>query len=103
MADAYLQVIAHYHANPGNGDRLVELLAELATATRTEPQNLYYEFFRAPSDPDHFVILEKYRDAGGLAAHRDTEHFQQIGFQKIIPLLARREVTSHMVCEGDKP
>lgn len=72
MADAYLHVIAHYHASPGNSHRIVELLEELATATRTEPKNLYYEFFRAPSDPDHFVILEKYSDADGLAARRET-------------------------------
>ncbi|MDI9654701.1 antibiotic biosynthesis monooxygenase, partial [Burkholderia cenocepacia] len=34
MNEPYLQVIAHYFAKPGNGDRVVELLAELAPATR---------------------------------------------------------------------
>jgi len=43
------------------------------------------------------VILEKYRDANGLTAHRETEHFQRLGFGTIIPLLERREVSSHMV------
>lgn len=97
MADAYLQVIAHYYAKPGNGDALVAPLTELAAATRTEPANLYYEFFRSPLDPDHFVILEEYSDANGLTAHRETEHFQRLGFGTIIPLLDRREVSSHMV------
>ena len=97
MADAYLQVIAHYFAKPGNGDALVAPLTELAAATRTEPSNLYYEFFRSPLDPDHFVIMEEYRDANGLTAHRETEHFQRLGFGTIIPLLERREVSSHMV------
>ncbi|MFM0207002.1 putative quinol monooxygenase [Paraburkholderia sediminicola] len=100
MANAYLQVIAHYFAKPGNGDAIVKPLTELAAATRTEPKNLYYEFFRSPVDPDHFVILEKYSDADGLAVHRDTPHFQSLGFGTIIPLLDRREVTSHMV-SGD--
>ncbi|WGS52227.1 antibiotic biosynthesis monooxygenase [Paraburkholderia sp. D15] len=100
MAQAYLQVIAHYFAQPGNGDALVRPLTELAAATRGEPKNLYYEFFRSPLDPDHFVILEKYSDANGLAEHRETEHFQRLGFGTIIPLLDRREVTSHMV-QGD--
>ncbi|CAB3726444.1 putative quinol monooxygenase [Paraburkholderia rhynchosiae] len=100
MANAYLQVIAHYYATRGNGDALVKPLTELAAATRAEPKNLYYEFFRSPLEPDHFVILEQYSDAGGLAEHRDTEHFQRLGFGTIIPLLERREVSSHMV-SGD--
>ncbi|SIT41658.1 Antibiotic biosynthesis monooxygenase [Paraburkholderia ribeironis] len=97
MADVYLQVIAHYFAKPGNGDALVKPLTELAAATRAEPSNLDYEFFRSPLDPDHFVILEQYSHAEGLAAHRETEHFQRIGVGIVIPLLARREVSSHLV------
>ncbi|MEC5404202.1 putative quinol monooxygenase [Paraburkholderia sp. MPAMCS5] len=100
MANAYLQVIAHYFAKPGTGDALVKALTKLAAATRAEPKNLYYEFFRSPLEPDHFVILEQYSDAGGLAEHRDTEHFQRLGLGVIIPLLERREVSSHMV-SGD--
>lgn len=100
MAKAYLQVIAHFFAKPGNGDAIVEPLMELAAATRTEPKNLYYEFFRSPADADHFVILEQYSDESGLADHRETPHFQRLGFGTIIPLLDRREVTSHMVA-GD--
>lgn len=97
MAHAYLQVIANYFARPGNGDALIAPLTELAAATRAEPKNLYYEFFRSPLNPDHFVILEQYSDADGLSEHRDTEHFQRLGFGTIIPLLDRREVSSHMV------
>ncbi|WP_345815853.1 putative quinol monooxygenase [Paraburkholderia sp. PREW-6R] len=97
MAVAYLQVIAHYFAKPGNGDAVLKPLTELADATRNEPKNLYYDFFRSPLDPDHFVILEQYSDADGLAEHRETEHFQRLGFGTIIPLLDRREVSSHMV------
>lgn len=97
MADAYLQVIAHYHAKTGNGEKILAPLDELARATRTEPQNLYYEYFRSPRDPDHFVILERYRTAGGLDVHRNTPHFQRLGVGTIIPLLDRREVTSYMV------
>jgi quinol monooxygenase YgiN len=97
MAQTYLQVIAHYFAKPGNGDAVLKPLTELAAATRGEPKNLYYEFFRSPLDPDHFVILEQYSDADGLALHRETEHFQRLGFGTIIPLLDRREVSSYSV------
>lgn len=37
MNEPYLQVIAHYFAKPGNGERVIELLAQLAPPTRAEP------------------------------------------------------------------
>ena len=101
MSSTYLQVIAHYHAQLGKGDQVCQLLAGLAEATRTEPKNLSYAYFRSPVDPEHFVILEQYSDRSGLDEHRGTPHFQDIGFGKIIPLLARREVSSYMV-PGDE-
>lgn len=97
MSNSYLQVIAHYYAQPGNADKVCLLLADLAEATRTEPKNLSYEYFRSPVEPDHFVILEQYSDASGLDEHRSTAHFQNIGFGQVIPLLARRDVSSYMV------
>lgn len=97
MSHTYFQVIAHYHSYPGNQDQVNELLAQLAEHTRSEPANLYYEYFQSTVDPHHFVILEKYKDASGLDAHRDTPHFQSIGVGKIIPLLSRREVESYTV------
>ncbi|MET3821197.1 MULTISPECIES: putative quinol monooxygenase [Burkholderia] len=97
MNEPYLQVIAHFFAKPGNGDRVIELLAELAPLTRAEPKNLDYAYFRSPVEPDHIVILERYREADGLDVHRETPHFQRIGVGAIIPLLDRRDVTSYMV------
>lgn len=94
---SYLQVIAHYHVQPGNADKVCLLLAGLAEATRTEPKNLSYEYFRLPVEPHHYVILERYSDASGLDEHRSTAHFQNIGLGQIIPLLARRDVSSYMV------
>lgn len=96
-ATPYLQVIAHYHAKPGLGDQVSELLGQLTEATRQEAANLSYEFFRSPQDPDRFVILEQYADAAGLDAHRASEHFQRLGFGTIIPMLVSRTVTSAMV------
>lgn len=97
MTAPYFQVIAHYHAQQGQQDQVRALLAELAQASRTEAANLSYAFFVSPEDACHFVILERYTDAAGFDAHRNSEHFQRIGFGQIIPLLERREVSSHMV------
>ncbi|AOJ34654.1 putative quinol monooxygenase [Burkholderia metallica] len=97
MNEPYLQVIAHFYAKPGNGDRVLELLAELAPATRDEPKNLDYAYFRSAENPDHIVILERYSTEDGLDVHRETPHFQRIGIGAIMPLLDRRDVTRYMV------
>ncbi len=94
LPSRYLQVMAYYHAQPGMGDRVSELLGELTTATRQEPKNLGYEFYRSPQDPDRFVILERYTDASGLDDHRASAHFQRLGFGTIIPMLVSRRVES---------
>lgn len=96
---AYLQVIAHYFAKPETADRVAELLEQLGKASRLEPDNLYYEWFRSAGNPQHFVILEKYKSADGLERHRQTGHFQKIGVGQIIPLLDRREVESYRVTQ----
>lgn len=97
---SYLQVIAHYHVKPGLGDQVGALLAELTAATRGEPKNLAYDFYRSPRDPDRYVILEQYTDASGLDEHRASAHFQRLGFGTIIPMLVSREVTSYVVRVG---
>ncbi|OWQ44004.1 hypothetical protein CDL60_27540 [Roseateles noduli] len=98
--DSFLQVIAHYHVKPGLGDQVGALLVELTAATRREPKNLAYAFYRSPQDPDRYVILEQYTDASGLDDHRASEHFQRLGFGTIIPMLVSREVTSYVVRTG---
>lgn len=97
VSGSFLQVIAHYHVKPGLGDQVGALLVELTAATRREPKNLAYAFYRSPQDPDRYVILEQYTDPSGLDEHRASEHFQRLGFGTIIPMLVSREVTSYVV------
>lgn len=95
MTEPYFQVIAHYYAKPHETEAVAGLLGQLATASRQEPANLSYEFFQNVNDPAHFVILERYTDAAGFAAHREYEHFKTIGFDQIIPRLENRVVESY--------
>lgn len=92
MSTDFYQVIARYYPLAGETETVLALLAELTAASRTEPANISYEFFRGVENPDEIVIIESYTDAAGFAAHRDTEHFQQIGVGRIIPLLENRVV-----------
>lgn len=85
-------VIAHYRARSGTADEVAELLPKLAEASRREPGNLSYSITRDLEDPHMFVILETYGEASDFAAHRNSEHFKEIGLSTIIPLLEDRKV-----------
>ena len=95
MSSKYFQVIAHYFPQPDEVQNVLGLLSGLAAASRTEEANLSYEFFRGEEDPVHIVILERYTDAAGFAAHREYDHFKTIGLGQIIPKLASRRVESY--------
>lgn len=92
MTTPQFQVIARYFPQAGQTEAVLALLGELAASSRTEPANRAYDFYRGVTNPDEIVILERYDDEAGFAAHRDSEHFQRIGVGRIIPLLADRVV-----------
>jgi quinol monooxygenase YgiN len=95
-----LQVIAHYYTLVDQTERVAQALQSLAEATRHEPDNISYQFFQSRENPQHFVILERYRSESGLDAHRATQHFQEIGIGIIAPLLERKEVESFLVANN---
>lgn len=95
MTTPYHQVIAHYYVSEGSLDQVLSLLDELTAASRTEPANLGYDYYCSRENPNHIVILERYTDADGFAAHRTSEHFQRIGAGQIIPLLDNRVIEEY--------
>ncbi len=97
MTKPILQVIAHYYAKPETKVQVERLLHELAAHTRKEPKNISYQVFRSIEQDERFLILEEYSDATGIDEHRETEHFQNIGVKKIIPMLEKRVVQSNMI------
>lgn len=101
MGNQQLQVIAHYYTRPDEVENVATALHALAAATRQETDNLSYAFSQSLEDRRHFVILERYRHAGGLDAHRATPHFQHLGLEVIAPLLDKKEVQSFLIPQTD--
>ncbi len=90
MSDSFFQVIARYQPRDGQLETVLELLAELTTATRAEPGCISFEYFRSVENPGEIVIVERFVDEAGFAAHRFAEHFTRIGVEQIVPLLEAR-------------
>lgn len=74
---------------------VIKLLGELATASRREPANISYDYYRQVDADNEVLIVEKYRSAAGFEAHRESEHFQRIGVHNIIDRLDHREVETY--------
>nr|WP_231700788.1 antibiotic biosynthesis monooxygenase family protein [Arthrobacter sp. zg-Y750] len=82
-----------YTVKPGSENEVLAQVRLLAEASRNEDGNLRYEYFRGVEDPLKVVILESYRTAADFDAHRASDHFEQIGVGRIIPLLQERTVS----------
>jgi quinol monooxygenase YgiN len=77
------------------GDRLGEVLghvAELRRSSLAEPGCLGYEVFNGMHEPATVLLLEHYRDDAALDAHRQSAHYQALVVERILPLLAGRQV-----------
>lgn len=78
-------VVAHYGTKPGATDEVLAPLTGLAEATRKEPGNISYDFYRGVQDPAQVVILESYHDAEDFDQHRESQHFVELAPGKSFP------------------
>lgn len=90
-ADA-ITVAARWQVAEGHLDEVLALVAQLAPASLAEPGCLGYEVYRGVDAPDSLLLLERYRDAQALEAHRLSPHYQDLVAGRILPLLAARRV-----------
>jgi quinol monooxygenase YgiN len=69
-------VFASFAPQDGNVDAVREILLGMRASTRQEPGCEQYDLFSAETDGrPSFHLIERYRDADALQAHRDTEHY----------------------------
>jgi len=62
--------IAHLKVRPENGTAFEALMTHVRDMTRRhEPGVTYYDFGKSVDEPDTYVVIEIYRDAGAHAAH----------------------------------
>jgi quinol monooxygenase YgiN len=71
---------------------VLALLPAVREKTLAEPGCLGYEVFQSVNEPTRLLLVEHYRDAAAVEAHRATSHYQQLVVGRIIPLLQERKV-----------
>ena len=89
---SYVLVVADVSSSPEDAAEFGRALQELAQACRQEPGCLSYDVFHSIERPERYVSIEKYADATAFTAHRDSDHFREIGLARVMPLVVARDV-----------
>ncbi len=71
-------VFVRFEPNPGREAQVEEILHGMVPSTRGEPGCLVYDLFEGAdaSGARRFYLIEKYRDADAIQAHRETAHYK---------------------------
>ena len=56
-------------------DAFPSLVEEFTTATRAEPGNISFDWYRSADDPNLWVLIEVFRDRASGDAHVASAHF----------------------------
>lgn len=86
-------IFAKWQVKASGINKVLELLPELVKKSTNEEGNLSYKIFRNGTDTNTLILMESYRDEASIALHKNSDHYQQIVVQHIVPLLENREVT----------
>lgn len=57
-------------------DEWPTLAAEFTAATRAEPGNICFDWYRSVDDPDVYLLVEMFRDRAAADAHVSSAHFE---------------------------
>jgi len=85
-------VVARWRMRAEEVEGVLAIAAELRRQTLEEPGCLGYDVFRSVDAPGELLLLERYRDEAAVEAHRAAKHYQDLVVQRIVPLLADRQV-----------
>ena len=94
-------VIATWKINPGERERVLQILEEMTPGNRSEPKMVHFQAQVSTTDPDTIVLYEHYADPSGYEDHRASEAFQTRVLGEAIPLLADRRVETFTTIDGD--
>ena len=78
-------VLTHVDVFPAGKDQTIELLKQLADASRKESGNLRFDVLQQDGRANHLPLVEAWRDAGAQRAHAMAEHTRAFR-AKLVPL-----------------
>ena len=93
-------IVVKNPVRPEFADDWVDLVEEFTSASRAEPGNILFEWYRSVEDPNTYVLVEAFRDAAAGEAHVQSDHFRTATGQLRKWLAAVPEIV-HVEAPGD--
>lgn len=87
-----ITIVARWQPTAEAYEEVLAIIAELRPQSLAEPGCLGYEVFLSSDAPRTVLLLEHYRDADALEAHKQSAHYQALVVGRVLPLLAERKV-----------
>ena len=84
-------LVVRMKAKEGEEGRALELIRELAAASRQELGCEAYVPCQDPDEPTSFLFYEQYRDKAAFEEHGSSEHFQSLAAGELFGLMESRE------------
>ena len=69
-------IVVKHPVRPEYADEWVSLVESFTVATRAEPGNICFDWFRSVEDPNLYVLGEAFRDGAAGQEHVNSAHFQ---------------------------
>lgn len=64
-----------FDVKPEFADSWIDITREFTEATRAEPGNLWFDWYRSPEEPTGYLLCEAFRDGDAPAEHVGSAHF----------------------------
>ncbi len=93
-------IVVKQPVRPKYADEWPSLVADFTAATRAEPGNISFDWYRSPEDPNLWLLVEVFRDAEAGKAHVQSDHFKAATAQMPRWLAAVPEII-HMDAPGE--
>lgn len=87
-----IHVFAKWKAKEGQLENVLNFLKIVHDKSIKEKGNLFYKIHRDRSETNTIILFEGYLNENALKEHKRSVYYQAYILQKIIPLLASREV-----------
>ena len=71
-----LHVHVSIQVRPGMAETFEAATRENARCSREEAGVIRFDFLRSTEDSGRYLLIEIYRDAAAVAAHKETSHYQ---------------------------
>lgn len=71
-------IVVKQRVRPQYADAWLEMVRPFTEATRAEPGNISFDWYRSPEDPNLWLLVEAFANEEAGRIHVESPHFQSV-------------------------